>query len=104
MHLLKGATQGPRPIFCPSPMHVHAVATKFVGAQLEASRQVCRLLAACAGVEAEKQGERGFYLVYVSISLSSFYPSIHTKIATRTKLKTIAVTFWMKTDVRHFSP
>ncbi|CAB3363663.1 Hypothetical predicted protein [Cloeon dipterum] len=63
MHLLKGATQGPRPIFCPSPMHVHAVATRFVGAQLEASRQVCRLLAACAGVEVQKHGDKGFLLI-----------------------------------------
>ncbi|KAF4522047.1 hypothetical protein B566_EDAN004029 [Ephemera danica] len=70
MHLLKGATQSqpPRQHLCASPMHVHAVATRLVAAQLDTSRHVCRLLAACAGVEAEREGERGFLLIVEALA------------------------------------
>ncbi|XP_069681884.1 protein pigeon isoform X1 [Periplaneta americana] len=56
MHLLKNSSKQ-------SPMHVHVVATRYVAAQLEMSKQLCQLLCQCAAVDPHQEQERGFALI-----------------------------------------
>lgn len=56
MHLLKNSLRE-------SPIHVHAVATRYVSAQLEISKQLCHLLTKLAGVDDELKTDKGFSLV-----------------------------------------
>ncbi|XP_034237038.1 protein pigeon isoform X2 [Thrips palmi] len=57
VHLLKHAHRGQ------SPLHVHAVATRYVAAQLDMSRSLCRQLCLAAKVDPRHEKERGFALI-----------------------------------------
>lgn len=57
VHLLKHAHRGQ------SPLHVHAVATRYVAAQLDMSRSLCRQLCLAAKVDPRHERERGFPLI-----------------------------------------
>lgn len=43
-----------------TPMHVHAVATRYVAAQLEVSKLLCQLLCRAAGIHSRNDSEKGF--------------------------------------------
>ena len=46
-----------------TPLHVHAMATKHVSAQLETSRLLCQMLCKASNVDSRLEQERGFPLV-----------------------------------------
>ncbi|KAK3913788.1 Protein pigeon [Frankliniella fusca] len=57
VHLLKHAHRGQ------SPLHVHALATRYVAAQLDMSRSLCRQLCLAAKVDPRHEKDRGFPLI-----------------------------------------
>lgn len=63
MHLLKQNTENKINCFqwqSQTPMHVHAVATRYVSAQLEQSRYLCQILCKAATGEIKYEQEKGF--------------------------------------------
>lgn len=68
MHLLKQSTGNKVTCFqwqSQTPMHVHAVATRYVSAQLEQSRYLCQILCKAATIEPKYEHEKGFIFMYV---------------------------------------
>ncbi|KZC07446.1 PREDICTED: protein pigeon [Dufourea novaeangliae] len=65
MYLLKHGTQTSVTHIRGSctPLHVHAMATRHVAAQLETSRALCQMLCRAASVDPRLEQERGFILV-----------------------------------------
>lgn len=65
MFLLKHGTQSSTKNFQGSctPLHVHAMSSKHVSAQLETSRLLCQMLCKTANVDSRLEQERGFSLV-----------------------------------------
>ncbi|KAF5296648.1 hypothetical protein FQR65_LT10188 [Abscondita terminalis] len=66
MHLLKQSTENRISRFqwqSQTPMHVHAVATRYVSAQLEQSRYLCHILCKAAGFDPKHDQEKGFAFV-----------------------------------------
>uniref|UniRef100_A0A1Y1MZ75 Gamma-secretase-activating protein C-terminal domain-containing protein n=2 Tax=Photinus pyralis TaxID=7054 RepID=A0A1Y1MZ75_PHOPY len=66
MHLLKQSTENKISRFqwqSQTPMHVHAVATRYVAAQLEQSRFLCHILSKAIGFDPKYDQEKGF--VYI---------------------------------------
>lgn len=62
MHLLKQSTENKMSRFqwqTQSPMHVHAVATRYIAAQLEQSRYLCQILCVAAMSQSRFE-EKGF--------------------------------------------
>ncbi|KAJ8923935.1 hypothetical protein NQ315_006711 [Exocentrus adspersus] len=67
MHLLKQSTDNKMNRFqwqCQSPMHVHAVATRYITAQLDQSRQLCQILCKAGTYEPKWEHDKGF--VYIN--------------------------------------
>ncbi|XP_057653385.1 protein pigeon [Diorhabda carinulata] len=65
MHLLKQTSHGTT-VFQTSDqsaMHVHAVATRYVGAQLEQSRQLCQIICKAATYDPTEDIDKGFILI-----------------------------------------
>lgn len=63
MHLLKQSTDNRVSRFqwqSQTPMHVHAVATRYVAAQLEQSRFLCHLLSKAVAFDPKYEQEKGF--------------------------------------------
>lgn len=63
MHLLKQSTDNKINRFqrqTQTPMHVHAVATRYITAQLDQSRQLCQILCKAATYEPRFDLEKGF--------------------------------------------
>lgn len=46
-----------------TPIHVHAVATRYVAAQLEQSKYLCQLLCRSVNIDAKHEHEKGFVLM-----------------------------------------
>ncbi|GLV45117.1 pigeon [Carabus blaptoides fortunei] len=46
-----------------TPIHVHAVATRYVAAQLEQSKYLCQLLCRSVNIDAKHEHEKGFVLI-----------------------------------------
>lgn len=66
VHLLKYGTQNglgrTRSVIC-TPLHVHAMSTRYVAAQLETSRLLCQMICKAANIDPRVEHERGFCLV-----------------------------------------
>lgn len=82
LHLLKHGTQnslGRLRSSC-TPLHVHALSTRYVAAQLETSRLLCQMLCKAANVDPRHELERGFclmlvylhFLIYVCVYSSTY--------------------------------
>lgn len=56
-----------------TPLHVHAMATRHVAAQLETSRALCQMLCRASSVDPRLEQERGFILVYVLTKLMQLF-------------------------------
>lgn len=56
MYLMKNSSRE-------APMHVHAVTTRYVTAQLDMSKQLCHLLSRVAGLHQLNKVEKGFPLM-----------------------------------------
>lgn len=70
MHLLKQSTDNKITRFhwqTQTPMHVHAVATRYITAQLDQSRQLCQILCKAATYEPRFDLDKGFILMYEHI-------------------------------------
>ncbi|XP_072387915.1 protein pigeon [Diabrotica undecimpunctata] len=65
MHLLKQTSDTTRKFQMTdqSAMHVHAVATRYVGAQLEQSRQLCQIVCKAATYDPAEDVDKGFILI-----------------------------------------
>ncbi|KAK4875134.1 hypothetical protein RN001_011556 [Aquatica leii] len=66
MHLLKQSTENRISRFqwqSQTPMHVHAVATRYVSAQLEQSRYLCHILCKGIGFDPKYDQEKGFAFI-----------------------------------------
>lgn len=65
MHLLKHGTQTStmRLQGICTPLHLHAMATRHVAAQLETSRSLCQMLCRASNVDPKTEQERGFILM-----------------------------------------
>ncbi|XP_046630464.1 protein pigeon isoform X1 [Neodiprion virginianus] len=65
MHLLKHGTQTStmRLQGICTPLHLHAMATRHVAAQLETSRSLCQMLCRASSVDAKTEQEQGFILI-----------------------------------------
>ncbi|KAG5891684.1 hypothetical protein JTB14_020101 [Gonioctena quinquepunctata] len=66
MHLLKQSSNNQMnkfPELNQSPMHVHAVATRYVTAQLDQSRQLCQILCRAATYDPAEDLDKGFIFV-----------------------------------------
>lgn len=63
MHLLKQSAEGKATRFqwqSQNPMHVHAIAARYVAAQLEQSRFLCHLLYKAVAFDPLQEQEKGF--------------------------------------------
>lgn len=66
MHLLKQSTENKMSRFqwqSQTPMHVHAVATRYIAAQLEQSRLLCQILCKAATYDARYEHDKGFVFI-----------------------------------------
>ncbi|KAK5644560.1 hypothetical protein RI129_005860 [Pyrocoelia pectoralis] len=92
MHLLKQSTDNKMSRFqwqSQTPMHVHAVATRYVAAQLEQSRFLCHILSKAIGFDPKYEQEKGFVYIdhlpdekkYVFFSILERYYSAVESIA-----------------------
>ncbi|XP_044016035.1 protein pigeon isoform X2 [Aphidius gifuensis] len=64
MYLLKYATKMPATAYVScTPLQVHAIATRYVAAQLESSRLLCQMICRAANVDPRLEQERGFVLI-----------------------------------------
>ncbi|KAF5284324.1 hypothetical protein FQA39_LY04617 [Lamprigera yunnana] len=66
MHLLKQSTENKISRFqwqSQTPMHVHAVATRYISAQLEQSRYLCHILCKGMGYDPKYDQEKGFVFI-----------------------------------------
>lgn len=75
MYLLKNGTQTSTMHTRSSctPLHVHAMATRYVAAQLEASRVLCQILCRVAGVDPRIEQKRDFNLMYDIIPIRCLF-------------------------------
>lgn len=73
MYLLKNGTQTSAVHTRSSctALHVHAMATRYVAAQLEASRTLCQILCRATNVDSRAEKERGFILMYASFYVNA---------------------------------
>lgn len=72
MHLLKQSTENKMTYFqwqSQTPIHVHAVATRYVSAQLEQSRHLCQILCKAAIGEIKYDQDKGFMFMYIHFTI-----------------------------------